>query len=189
MLGGIEAQPFPLVSQKPGTPSSPDNDHRWFHPLSLSGDGVPRSRVGSGNLIFNKCAWAIPDNWTWKISQESGVWFERLDPEYSDPGQLVDSGLMAACCPGKGGRKERGKRRQIWLPPLRRMGKWEGPVLVAWTCKRFLPWRGLAWLDVEARGARSQSSQESPEACMGCAEGPFLPDLTVAMAAARLSKP
>lgn len=188
MLGGIEAQPFRLVPQEPGTPSSPDNDHRWFHPLS--GDEVPRSRVRSANLIFNRCAWAIPDNWTWEIPQGSNVWFERVDPEYSDPGQLVDLGLMAACCPGSGGRKERRKRRQIWLPPLRRTGKWEGPVLVGrqWTCKRFLPWPGLGLMQ-RPEGRRSQSSQESPGACMGYAEGPFLPDLTVAMAAARLSKP
>ena len=65
-----------------------------------------------------------------------------------------------------------------------------GAVLVGrqWTCKRFLPWRGLGLMQ-RPEGCRSQSSQESPGACMGYAEGPFLPDLTVAMAAARLSKP
>ena len=102
--------------------------------LIMITNGSTRSRetkslglgCGLGILVFNRCAWAIPGNWTWEISQESNVWFEILDPEYSDPGQLVDLGLMAACCPGNGGRKERRKRRQIWLPPLRRTGKWEG---------------------------------------------------------------
>ena len=56
------------------------------------------------------------------------------------------------------------------------------------TSKPFPPWRGLGLMQ-RPEGRRSQSSQESPSACVGCAEGPFLPGLTVAMAAARLSKP
>lgn len=56
------------------------------------------------------------------------------------------------------------------------------------TFKPFLPWRGLDLMQ-RPEGRRSKSSEESLGACVGCAEGPFLPDLTVAMAAARLSKP
>ena len=113
----------------------------------------------------------------------------------------MDLGLMAAFCPCKGGRretglralqKEGGKGSQVCLLPLRKKGEWEGPMPLKGWAVIGETFPGLARARPDA-GAGGVSQSELPGKPLvpvwGVQTGPSSLDLTVAMAAAGLSKP